>query len=84
MIKLKKVRDGYILYNTKGGYEKHSHFRNKKSACKCRTLINKGIMPKQPYFIESARRLLSEKEFEQLKKKKVKSYYVNINKGPRR
>lgn len=77
MIKLKKVRDGYILYSEYG----HSHFKNKKTANKCKCLINKGILPSQAYFVESAKRLLSEKEFIKLHSKKKKDKYYNVNKG---
>ena len=83
MIKLKKVKNGYILYNSSGGYERHSHFKNKKAACRCKALINNGVLPNQPYFIESARRLLSPKEFERLRFKNKKEKYININKGVR-
>lgn len=39
--------------------------------------INKGILPHQPYYIESCRRLLSKKEFEKLKPKRKKPKYLN-------
>ena len=77
MIKLKKVKNGYILYSANG----HSHFSNKKAAIRCRCLINKGILPLQPYFIESSKRLLSAKEFERLKQRKKKEKYINVNNG---
>ena len=80
MVKLKKVKNGYILYSEYG----HSHFKNKSAAAKCRCLINKGILPNQPYFVESCKRLLSEKEFQRLENKKEKEHYININKGVRR
>lgn len=80
MIKLKKIKNGFILYSKEG----HSHFKNKKAAIRCRCLINKGILPNQPYFVESCRRLLSKKEFQRLENKKEKEHYININKGVRR
>ena len=80
MVKLKKVKNGYILYSKNG----HSHFKNKSAAAKCRCLINKGILPNQPYFVESCKRLLSGKEFQRLENKKEKEHYININKGVRR
>ena len=75
-IKLKKVRNGYILYkiNGKGA---HSHFFNRRAARKCQRYINKGILPHQPYYIESCRRLLSKKEFEKLRPKRRKPKYIN-------
>lgn len=77
MIKLKKVKNGYILYSEYG----HSHFKNKKTANRCKCLINKGILPNQPYFVESCKRLLSKKEFIKLHSKKKKDKYYNVNKG---
>jgi len=81
LIKIKKVKRGWILYNSSGGYEHHSHFRNKKSANKCKCLLNKGILPSQPYFQESARRLFSDKEYKQLERKHQKEKYINVQKG---
>ena len=82
-IKLKKVRNGYILYSlSKKGA--HSHFFNRRAARKCQTFINKGILPSKPYFIESCRRLLSRKEFERLRPRKKKPRYFNVNNGVKR
>ena len=82
-IKLKKVRNGYILYSlSKKGA--HSHFYNRRAARKCQTFINKGILPSKPYFIESCRRLLSRKEFERLRSRKKKPRYFNMNNGVKR
>ena len=82
-IKLKKVRNGYILYSlSKKGA--HSHFFNRRAARKCQTFINKGILPSKPYFIESCRRLLSKKEFERLRPRKKKTRSFNVTHGVNR
>ena len=77
---IKKIRNGtFILYNKYTGG--HSHFRNRKAAATCRRLLIKGIMPKQPYFRETARRVLTDDDWESLRQKKQKDMYININKG---
>lgn len=76
-IKLKKISKGFILYSPHG----HSHFKNKKTANKCRCLIEKGIYPNNKYFQESCRRLLSKEDLERLRQKRKKDKYININKG---
>ena len=73
-IKIKKVKKGYILDDACGG-GKHSHFFNRRAARRCLTYINKGILPDQPYFVESCRRLLSKKEFKRLRHQKKKEKY---------
>lgn len=82
-IKIKKVKNGYILYDVRGGGN-HSHFFNRRAARRCLTYINKGILPDQPYFVESCRRLLSKKEFERLRPQRKKERYFNSQKGVRR
>ena len=81
-IKIKKVKKGYILYDACGGGN-HSHFFNRRAARRCLTYINKGVLPDQPYFVESCRRLLSKKEFERLRPQKKKAKYFNSQKGVR-
>ncbi len=82
-IKIKKVKKGYILYDDRGG-GRHSHFFNRRAARRCLTYINKGILPDQPYFVESCRRLLPKKEFERLRPQRKKEKYFNSQKGVRR
>lgn len=82
-IKIKKVKNGYILYRVNGNGA-HSHFFNRRAARRCLTYINKGILPDKPYFIESCHRLLSKKEFERLRPRKKKDDYFNPQKGVKR
>lgn len=77
-LKIKKVKIGYIMYNETLGT--HSHFRSYNGAMNCRKLIHKGIMPNNEYYIESCKRLLSDKEFATLKSKQR---YHNVNNGSR-
>lgn len=76
VIRIKKVKCGWILYDDTGN-GRHSHFRNKKSAKECLTLIKKRQLPEKPYYVESCRRLLSNKEFERLRARKEKQRYYN-------
>lgn len=76
-IKLKKISKGFILYSPHG----HSHFKNVKTANKCRRLIEKGIYPNNRYFQESCKRLLSKEDFERLRLKRKKEKYINVNNG---
>ena len=78
MIKIKKVRHGWILYNDTLGYEAHSHFKDERAARCCMTLINRGIFPKQPYYQETCRRVLSKKDYESLVSKKLRDRYINV------
>ena len=76
----KEVKDGYIVY--KKGTEKHTHFKNKHGARKFLYLMNNRLMPESPYFVESARRVLTEDEFKNLKVRR-KQKYCNVNRGVR-
>jgi len=74
----KEVKDGYIVYRK--GTEKHTHFNSKHGARKFLYLMNKNLLPQSPYFVESARRVLTEEEFKKLKIRR-KQKYCNVNRG---
>lgn len=77
----KKIYNGYLVCNKSLGT--HTHINNKYT---CKTLIKllkRREMPKSPYLRESAMRLLPLGEYEKLVEKKMKPYYININKGVR-
>ena len=76
---VRRVQDGFIVYRQ--GTEKHSHFRSESAAKKFKRLIIKGIRPKSPYYIESARRLLTAKELSELHDEHKQKY---INRGGRK
>lgn len=78
-LRIKKVRNGYILYDAKGE-RRHSHFTSYNKARTCLSFINKNVMPNNTYYIESCHRLLSRKEMARLNKKQR---YHNIQNGAR-
>ena len=63
MFRVKKVKSGYIVYTKRG----HSHFPRKETCYQLIKLLKKHIKPSNPYMLESARRLLSPKDFKNLK-----------------
>jgi hypothetical protein len=73
-LKVKKIRRGYIVINTKTGY--HTHLRS-VYGCYCLIkFIREGIEPDNPYLAESKRRLTQER-------RQYKDNYINIQKGVR-
>ena len=73
-LKVKKIRRGYIVINTKTGY--HTHLRS-VYGCYCLIkFIREGIEPDNPYLAESKRRLTQER-------RQYKDNYINIQKGAR-
>ena len=69
-------RKKWIVYNThkKGS---HTHFYTEDACKDIICLLEKGILPSNEYFLESAKRLLAESEFKKLGKKKKKPRYYN-------
>lgn len=45
----------------------HTHFQKREACFQLKRLLKLGIRPKQDYFLTSAERLLSKKEFKRLK-----------------
>lgn len=68
-LKVKKIRRGYIVINTKTG--NHSHFRSKYGCYCIKKFIREGIVPYNNYLKESYRRLTEDK-------KTYKDKYINI------
>ena len=75
---IKKVHDGWIIC-VKGRGE-HGHFNYRSGCDSLVKLICKGKVPKDPYFREAARRILTDDEFRSLIDHQ-KPHYININKG---
>lgn len=71
-----------IVIRIGGAYEQHAHLRNISSAKGLINLLMHGLLPKSDYLKESARRLLTEEEYSNLKIPKDK--YYNKPKGLRR
>ncbi len=74
----KEVKDGYIVY--RDGTRKHTHFKSKHGARKFIYLMDKSLLPQSPYFVESAKRVLTEEEFNKLKIRRKQKYH-NVNRG---
>lgn len=74
MYKIKKIRRGWIVVNTRTG--NHAHFRS-EYGCHCILLfIRENIMPDNNYLKESYKRLT-------IDNKEQKQKYYNVNKGVR-
>ncbi len=73
---IKKTHHGWIV--CRSGTDKHSHFRTKESAKHLKQLLIKGVKPKSPYYLESARRLLTTEEYNHLREERKQKY---INRG---
>ncbi len=70
---VKKVENGFIVKRRNSTYEQHAHFRSHSSAKNfARTMYN-GIMPTSKWFKSSARRLLTEDEYKELRKCKCRN-----------
>jgi len=76
----KKVQKGYIVYRKQGTREQHAHFNSKHSAMEFIKLMNKKLLPRSDYYKASAKRVLTEDEYNRLKTE-VKQKYVNVNRG---
>jgi DNA-binding SARP family transcriptional activator len=70
-----RITNTYVVYRVGGNPEQHVHMK-KKSACRRLIGVLKcGDYPYSPWMIKCARRLLTEDEFECLKKPKDR--YIN-------
>lgn len=59
-LKIKKIRRGYIVINTRTG--NHTHMRSKYGCYLIKMFISKEIVPDNIYLKESYRRLTEEKK----------------------
>ena len=78
MLRHKKVHKGYVVYDDNKGKE-HTHIRTEKTCLHLIWCIENNIIPESLYLRESVRRLLPPKEYEKLREKRRKDYYVNVN-----
>ena len=78
MLRHKKVHKGYVVYDDNKGKE-HTHIRTEKTCLYLIWCIENNIMPECDYLKESARRMLKLGEYEKLRVKRRKDYYVNVN-----
>lgn len=73
-LKVKKIRRGYIVVNTRTG--NHSHFRSAYGAYCIKKFIGLNVIPDNTYLKESYRRLT-------MSKKEKKQQYYNVGGGKR-
>lgn len=73
-----KVRRGYLLKRCYGDYKQHAHFRNYEGAIRCLDFIKDNELPRNDYFREALKRLLTDEEFSNLREKKAKDRYRNV------
>ena len=78
----------YIVINTKGGYEHHTHLKNYHTCELLIKLVCKKVVPNTPYMRSSGKRISRDKKYIQkidnkIRKDKNKTKYININKGIR-
>lgn len=66
-LSLTKIRSGVRVTRTDLPGDKHTHFANEETAKNFIRLIRKGIKPDNSRFQESARRVLTDKEYSELK-----------------
>lgn len=62
-----RVHRNYTIKRYKGTYKQHGHFNNRKAASTVRLLINAGLLARDPFMKKAQQRLLTSKEFAQLK-----------------
>lgn len=68
-LKVKKIRRGYLVVNTKTS--NHAHFKSKYGCYCIKKFIRENIYPDNPYLQESYRRLT-------MSKKERKQIYINV------
>ena len=84
---VKANRDGYILCNNHGEYKNHGHLKQFKTCMLLIRLMENNIVPDSPYLRESVLRISTDEKYltkVQVKMRKSKNKYININKGVQR
>ena len=82
-IKLDIIRQhgGYIVSRVDGEHSQHAHISTMNGCQLLIRFIHTNRLPTSAYLQGSARRLLTDDEYKQLRPKKQR--YVNVNKGVR-
>ena len=65
----------YIIKRKNGEYHQHSHTQTRDGCEKLLRLIVKGLLPKDDYFKQAAKRILTEEEYNSLKVKERQRYF---------
>lgn len=76
----------YMVINTKGSYDHHTHLKSYSTCELLIKLVCKKVVPDKPYLRTSAKRISRDKKYIQnidnkIRKDKNKTRYININKG---
>lgn len=84
-MKLMRVCGGWIIANG----DRHAHFESKRAAEICIDLLDRSQLPTNRYYLQAAKRLLSDEDFSKLKTFKSKPAYINRRgandkRGPKR
>ena len=69
---LKSKRDYLVVRNDKGIYGQHGHFNRLYSAREFIGIIESGELPRCEYYIECAKRVLTQEEFNSLRVRRTK------------
>lgn len=76
VIECSRGKSRYLVKNPNLPYEKHAHFDDYKGALDFIDIVSKGILPSGRYFREAARRVLTDKAYSELRKKRKKDKCV--------
>ena len=68
-------RAGWVIIRVNGHYEQHAHIKSMAGCQQLLRLIEMGLEPKSDWLQQSARRLLTDDEYQMLKR--TKDRYVN-------
>lgn len=85
--KIIRTPNDYIVINTKGEYRHHSHVKKESTARLLVKLVTRKTMPRSDYLVEAARRITLDESYRhelELKQKKDRQRYVNVNRGASR
>ena len=80
-LEIVKQHGGYIVSRIDGEYSQHAHISSVNGCQLLIRFIRQNRLPTSTYLQGSARRLLTEDEYSQLRPKKQR--YHNVNKGAR-
>lgn len=73
-IVLKDSTRGYVVKRKGGCYEQHAHIASLNGCRQLIYYIHQGLLPKNRYLQGSCRRLLTDEEYQRLKRPKQKYY----------
>ena len=72
---IRQDKAGWVIIRVNGHYEQHAHIKSMAGCQQLLRLIEMGLEPKSDWLQQSARRLLTDEEYQRLKR--TKDRYVN-------